>query len=146
MSTVLFVEDTRGCQTAIAIALRGAGHDVVVAADGVEAWDYLQERRPDLILLDMVMPGISGLELLERIRREEQWRTIPVVVFTATTDRRLRDRAEALGVQVYFIKGQVSVRELRAAVAKYATGTTSATTKDGILCIGSDSSLRIVAS
>ena len=146
MAAILFVEDTPGCQQAISIALRGAGHAVRVVGDGAQALEYLDQCRPDLILLDMVMPGINGMELLRRIRAEERWKTVPVIVFTASTKDELRDEAKALGVQTYFIKGQVSIRELRAAVARYATGTTSATMEAGQLLIGGRPAMRITGS
>ena len=61
MAVVLFVEDTPGCQQAISIALRGVGHTVTLVSNGAEALEYLNQRRPDVILLDMVMPGMDGL-------------------------------------------------------------------------------------
>ena len=72
--------------------------------------------------------------------------TIPVIAFTASTKETFRAEATALGVQAYFIKAQASIRELRAAVARYATGTTSATMEGGQLCIGDRSAMRITGS
>jgi CheY-like chemotaxis protein len=135
MASILFVEDTPGCQQAISIALRGAGHAVTVVGDGAEALQYLRQCRPDLILLDMVMPEIDGLELLRQIRAEERWKTIPVIVFTASTNAAGRLKAEAFGIQAYLIKAQVSIVELRAVVAKYATGTTSVTLENDLVNI-----------
>ena len=136
MKSVLFVEDTPGCQQAISLALRAVGFAVTVVRDGAGALQYLEGCRPDLILMDMVMPGTGGMEVLARVRGERRWDTIPVIIFTASTDPVMRAKAEELGVQGFFIKARVSIRELRAAVAKHATGTTSATLEEGVLCIG----------
>ena len=143
MAEVLFVEDTPGCQQAISVALRGVKHAVTVVGDGTDALEYLNRTRPDLILLDMVMPGIDGLELLRQIRAAERWKTIPVIVFTASTKDEFRHEAEALGVQAYFIKAQASIRELREAIAWYATGTTAATMEGGELRIGRRALMRM---
>ncbi len=130
METVLFVDDAPGCQLAISAALRMGGFEVTSIRDGMAALEYLEDRRPDLILLDLGMPEASGIEVLGRVRGEPRWATIPVIVFTASTDAALRARAEELGVQGFFIKSRVSIRELLAVVRKYATGTTSVTLEE----------------
>jgi CheY-like chemotaxis protein len=120
MGKVLFVEDNSGCQQAISIALRAGGFEVMVARDAGAALSYLDLCRPDVILLDMVMPGMSGVDFLARIRREPRWRELPVIIFTASTDVSLKAQAEALGVEGFFIKAQISIKSLRAELGRYA--------------------------
>ena len=87
MCQILVVEDESDVREAICEMLAAGGHDTVPAADGIQASDWLEHQypvRPCLILLDLRMPKLDGWDFLERLRREERWRNLPVIVLSAT--------------------------------------------------------------
>lgn len=81
--TVLVVYDEEDVREYLAMALEDAGFNVQTAADGNEALAKIEERRPDFISLDLVMPGKSGIKLIHELRRNKDWKSIPFVVVTA---------------------------------------------------------------
>ena len=86
--TVLLADDEEQIRKLVSVALQRAGYDVILASDGQEALDRLTEFTPDLMILDIMMPGIDGLDLLTRLRTDSATRTIPIIMLTAkgTTD------------------------------------------------------------
>src|SRR5262249_34450261 len=102
---VMVVEDEPENRLFIGLMLRTEGYDVVEAEDGPAAFDLLtREEAPDLILLDVMMPGLNGWQVFERLRANEQWREIPVVMLTALAQRADVERAVQLGVDGYLTK------------------------------------------
>ena len=93
-ATILLVEDDPGDQKLITVSLRNQklGNEVRIAGSGEEAMDFLYQRgkyshetsRPDLILLDLNMPGMGGKEFLRRIKEDEKMKTIPVIILTSS--------------------------------------------------------------
>jgi two-component system KDP operon response regulator KdpE len=100
-ASILLVEDDEGTRRAVAANLEGHGYGVRGAADGEEALVLWELRRPDLILLDLGLPGIDGLGVLRRVRRDA---TTPVIVLSARGEE--RDKVEALdaGADDYLAK------------------------------------------
>jgi DNA-binding response OmpR family regulator len=89
---ILAVDDEPDVLTLVQLLLEGAGFDVVTAKDGPEGFSKAIQFHPDLALIDVVMPGMTGIELLEKMKSEKQTQTIPVVVFTVLdreVDRRM---------------------------------------------------------
>ena len=85
-SRILVVEDEKDLAELVAFNLRGAGHDVTVAHDGSTALAEIQRSQPDLLVLDVMLPDISGLEVCRRLRRKAQTVRLPVIMLTARTD------------------------------------------------------------
>jgi DNA-binding response OmpR family regulator len=77
---ILVVEDERGLLEILELNFRGAGYQVMVAADGVTGWQKFDQERPDLLVLDLNLPQMSGFRLLELVRSESD---VPVLVLTA---------------------------------------------------------------
>ncbi len=79
---------------------------LVFAQTGDEAWDLLKHAGvwPSLLLLDINMPGLNGLSLLERIRKDEQLKTLPILILTTSEDQKIIDKAYELGVNGYVVK------------------------------------------
>ncbi len=85
MRQILIVEDEQPIREMIAFALRRAGFDVSEAEDSHRARVLMTDRRPDLVLIDWMLPDMSGLELTRHIKRESQTRDLPVIMLTART-------------------------------------------------------------
>jgi DNA-binding response OmpR family regulator len=110
--TVLVVEDEDAIAEAVRARLASEGYDVVVASDGPEALDLHAERRPDLVVLDLMLPGMDGLEVCTRIQRNG-W--TPVLMLTARTEEADKVAGFAVGADDYLTK-PFSLRELAARV------------------------------
>jgi DNA-binding response OmpR family regulator len=110
--TVLVVEDEDAIAEAVRARLASEGYDVLVASDGPEAIDLHAERRPDLVVLDLMLPGMDGLEVCARIQRNG-W--TPVLMLTARTEEADKVAGFAVGADDYLTK-PFSLRELAARV------------------------------
>ncbi len=81
--TVLVVEDNDGNMRLLHDVLEADGYNVLQAKDGMEGWRLAREHRPDLILMDIRLPGVSGLEVTKRLKDDEILKSIPVIAVTA---------------------------------------------------------------
>lgn len=86
MTTILVVDDEVGALTLIGIMLERGGFDVLKARDAYAALDILEQKSPDLIILDVMMPGMNGIELCRQIRGMEKHHDTPVVILSARGD------------------------------------------------------------
>ncbi|MFO1447636.1 MAG: response regulator [Opitutaceae bacterium] len=114
---VLSVDDESDVTSLLQFHLERAGCDVVVAASGREALQRVAERRPDLILLDLMLPDIDGLGVCEILRRETRTAMIPVVILTAWATVDARSLGLELGALDYLTKPFVP-KELVAKVTR----------------------------
>jgi len=80
---VLVVDDEIHIVHVVAIKLRNNGYEVITAANGADAFDLLCSEKPDIVVTDLQMPVMTGLELVEKIRRNEQTKDMPVILLTA---------------------------------------------------------------
>lgn len=112
---ILIVEDEDSIRDMVAFALRRADMQPVHAADARAAQHAIAEKVPDLILLDWMLPGTSGLELARRLRREETTREIPIIMLTARGEEIDRVNGLEAGVDDYVVK-PFSTRELLARI------------------------------
>ena len=114
-ATVLVVEDEPAIQELIAVNLKQAGHQPMRADDAEQALRIVQNALPDLILLDWMLPGLSGIELARRLRADKRTRDVPIIMLTARTEE--RDKLEGLdiGADDYITK-PFSPRELTARI------------------------------
>ena len=86
LARVLVVEDSATQAAALALLLEEAGYETVLARRGDKALELLERERIDLVLSDVVMPAMDGYELCRRIKAQDAWRGIPVVLLTSLTD------------------------------------------------------------
>jgi DNA-binding response OmpR family regulator len=100
---VLLVDDDPELLESVRIALMMHGYEVLTACDGAEALASVERDRPDLMVLDLVMPRRSGLTVLDRIHRTAM-RSTPVIMMTANDEQRHRDAAKLRGVSVFLSK------------------------------------------
>ena len=98
---ILIVDDDRLVLATLSQGLRGAGYQVTEASDGQSALDIVARTRPDLALLDVRMPGMSGVQLAERLAREHQ---LPFLFLSAYNDADIIERAKELGALGYLVK------------------------------------------
>jgi len=82
-ASVLIAEDHPDTREALRLLLEVGGFDVIAAEDGVTAWLLLAERLPDVIVADLMMPKLGGIELIRRVRRRLEWAQIPIVAISA---------------------------------------------------------------
>jgi two-component system phosphate regulon response regulator PhoB len=101
---ILVVEDEPALATLLRYNLEKEGFSVAEAHDGEEALLQLSERTPDAVLLDWMLPQVSGLEICRRIRRTPQWRTLPVIMLTAKGEEADRVRGLEGGADDYVVK------------------------------------------
>ena len=101
---VLVVDDALSVRRAMQQLLTDAGYDVAMAADGFEAIEQIRLKRPALLLTDLEMPNLNGLELTRRVREVPQWMAIPVVMITSRAGDKHRNLAAEVGVDVYLTK------------------------------------------
>jgi two-component system phosphate regulon response regulator PhoB len=112
---ILIVEDEPAIQTLIAANLKRAGHEVSAALDAETAQRQIREALPDLILLDWMLPGISGLELARRLRADARSRDVPIIMLTARGEETDKVQGLEVGADDYVTK-PFSPRELLARI------------------------------
>jgi chemotaxis protein histidine kinase CheA/ActR/RegA family two-component response regulator len=101
---VLVVDDALSVRRAMQQLLADAGYDVAMAADGFEAIEQIRLKRPALMLTDLEMPNLNGLELTRRLREVPQWMDIPVIMITSRAGDKHRNMAAQAGVDMYLTK------------------------------------------
>ena len=109
---ILLVEDDRFLRRACEASLRQRGHAVTTAADGEEGLRMARAERPDLILLDLLMPKLSGVDVLRALRDDPATRGLLVVILSNSSREEDVRAVTALGISGYFVKSNLSLQEL----------------------------------
>ena len=117
MPKILIIEDYLSIQKIFETALESEGYDVTVAADGQEALQVVGDLKPDLILLDLLMANIGGLEFLRLFKAKDHPET-KVVVFSNLSSPELYKEAETLGAAAYLAKSKFTPKELVVEIKK----------------------------
>jgi twitching motility two-component system response regulator PilH len=104
MSTVLVVEDSVAQREMITDLLRGSGLTVTVASDGVEALEKIQGQRPDLVVLDIVMPRMNGYEVCRRLKADPKTQHVPIVMCSSKGEEFDRYWGMKQGADAYIAK------------------------------------------
>jgi len=102
--TALVVDDSLSARRSLAQFMRDAGFDVRTARDGLEAISIIDGRRPDILLVDLEMPRMNGLELTSHVRSNAVTQDLPVIVVTSRSTTKHRQQAETVGVNAYITK------------------------------------------
>ena len=131
---ILVVEDEPAIREMIAFALRTQSYNPLCAQDGKEAIQSIADKVPDLILLDWMLPGMSGIELVKRFRKEEITKHIPIIMLTAKGNESDRLAGFEHGADDYIVK-PFSARELLARI-KAVLRRSRETEDDGSIEIG----------
>jgi len=114
-ATILVVEDEPAIQELIAYNLKQAGHQPLRADNAEQALNLVANALPDLVLLDWMLPGLSGIEFARRLRADKRTRTIPIIMLTARTDEQDKLQGLETGADDYITK-PFSPRELNARI------------------------------
>lgn len=117
--TILFIEDDAEFVEMYTVALEIAGYEVEVAADGVTGLGMIRDRMPDLVFLDMRMPGLSGLEVLRELRADEATAALPAVVLSNYDEPRMIEEARRLGALEWLVKINTPPRALSERVGSW---------------------------
>jgi CheY-like chemotaxis protein len=104
MGRVLVVDDEPDVLLLCRLNLQQRGHELLEAADGSTALEIAREVHPDVIVLDLMLPGISGYDVLEALQRDPETTSIPVLVLTAKSLRADRERSHGLGASAFLTK------------------------------------------
>ena len=112
MSKIMVVEDDASLREIYSIRVAAEGYEVVSAGDGEEALAIAVREKPDLILSDIMMPKISGFDMLDILRSTPETAQIKVVMMTALSADDQRQRGERLGADRYLVKSQVGIEDV----------------------------------
>ena len=100
------------------------GHEVLTAENGATGLKIMEKDKPDLLLLDLMLPGMSGLEVLERIKANPATVSIPVIILTNLAGEKEQEQALELGAVTYIIKSEQDTAEVAAKVDEVLTAST----------------------
>ncbi len=113
MKKILIADDRPEVVELVKVTLEGEGYQTIDASDGREALEKIGKEKPDLILLDIIMPRMDGFEVLSKVRKDPKTKDIPVIMLTAKGQKVDKEKGGTLGAQDYIIKPFSPSRLLR---------------------------------
>jgi CheY-like chemotaxis protein len=112
MTKIMLVEDDKSLREIYGVRLLAEGYEIISAGDGEEALATAVKEKPDLILSDVMMPKISGFDMLDILRSTPETKNIKVIMMTALSSEDQRSRGETLGADRYLVKSQVGIEDV----------------------------------
>lgn len=131
MTKIMLVEDDKSLREIYGVRLLAEGYDIVSAGDGEEALAMAIKERPQLIVSDVMMPKISGFDMLDILHSTTETKNIKVIMMTALSTEEQRQRGEALGADRYLVKSQVGIEDVVRVVHEVLEDRPSATGAPG---------------
>ena len=122
MAKVMLVEDDNNLREIYGARLLAEGYEIVSAKDGEEALAMVVKEKPDLIISDIMMPKISGFDMLDILRSTPETKNTKVIMMTALSQAEDKDRAGKLGADRYLVKSQVTLEDVAKAAAEVLAG------------------------
>jgi CheY-like chemotaxis protein len=119
MAKVLIVDDHQPTASALQRLLRIIGHNGVCVENGAQALRSVFDSPPDLVVLDVMMPGMTGLDVLRALRSDPRLQSLPVVIYTAAEEPSYRAEALRLGAQEFCVKGETNWAMLEKKITHY---------------------------
>jgi DNA-binding response OmpR family regulator len=117
--TILIIEDDPFLSKTCQMKLEKEGFIVASAMTGSDALAYLNQKPVDVVLLDLMLPGVSGFDILEAIRNNKDWSKVPVIVLTNLGQPQDIQHAKELGSQEYLVKANTRINEVVEVVRKF---------------------------
>ena len=112
MTKVMLVEDDKSLREIYGVRLAAEGYQIISAGDGEEALAMAVKEKPDLIISDVMMPKISGFDMLDILRATPETKSMKVIMMTALSSEDQRTRGESLGADKYLVKSQVGIEDV----------------------------------
>lgn len=109
---ILIIEDDVFIRDIYQVKFSQEGFEVIIAENGMEGLKALEKAIPDVILLDIIMPYMDGMETLKRIKKEENFKNIPIIMLTNISEKEKITESEEFGVKDYLIKSQFTPAEV----------------------------------
>ena len=122
MKHILIVEDEEFLVRALEDNLSAEGCTIDTAGNGEEAMEHVQKKKPDLILLDLLMPKRDGFYVLEEVKKNPEWKLIPIIVLSNLGGDAEIKRALEMGADDYFVKSQHPIEEVIEKAKDYLEG------------------------
>jgi two-component system alkaline phosphatase synthesis response regulator PhoP len=110
--SILLVDDDQFITVAYKDGLERAGYNVTIAHNGEEALDILKINKPDILLLDLIMPKMNGFELLQALKDDNDLKEIPVLVLTNLSQESDEEEARSYGIVDFMVKADISLKDL----------------------------------
>ena len=110
--TILFIEDESALQKTFGEILKQEGYEMIPALDGEVGLRLAKDKKPDLILLDLILPRIHGFDVLKKLKEDKETKEIPIIVLTNLEGISDVDKAIELGATTYLIKAQYTLEEV----------------------------------
>ena len=104
VKTILIADDEEDLRLLVQVTLENPVYDIVTAVDGPSALHAIQSQLPDLVILDWMMPGLNGCQVLDQLRQNPHTAQIPVVMLTAMDERESRELVRGLGLAGFLMK------------------------------------------
>jgi len=116
--TILFIEDESALQKTFGDLLREEGYEMISALDGEVGLRLAKTKKPDLILLDLILPRVHGFDVLKQLKEDKETKDIPIIVLTNLEGIGDVDKAIALGAKTYLVKAQYTLEEVLEKIKK----------------------------
>ena len=110
--TILFIEDESALQKTFGDILRQEGYEMISALDGEVGLRLAKEKKPDLILLDLILPRVHGFGVLKKLKEDPKTKAIPIIILTNLEGIADVDKALELGATTYLVKAQYTLEEV----------------------------------
>ncbi|MBL4838120.1 MAG: response regulator [Kordiimonadaceae bacterium] len=110
---ILAVDDSKTMRDMVSFTLKGAGYDVLLADDGVNALSTISNETVDLIITDVNMPNMNGIELVTKLREDPRFRATPILILTTESDDELKQQGRAAGATGWIVKPFVPEKLLK---------------------------------
>ena len=118
MKTILFIEDESTLQKTFGDILGKAGYEMISALDGETGLKLAKNKKPDLVLLDLILPKMHGFEVLKELKGDPETKDIPIIVLTNLEGLEEVNKAIELGAKTYLVKTQYTLEEVMAKIQK----------------------------
>ena len=118
MKKILFIEDESALQKTFGDVLRQEGYEMISALDGEIGLNLAKKEKPDLILLDLILPKVYGIEVLRKLKEDKRTKEIPIIILTNLERMGDVSKSLELGAKTYLIKAQYSLEEVVAKIKK----------------------------